>query len=187
MTPMDFEALKQWIGKTETADDHAATVPLQALSATLDRDDAPARFGDEVPPCWHWLYFLPLHRASGIGTDGHPQRGGCLPPVPLPRRMWAGSRIAFERPLLAGEALSRTSWIEDISVKEGRTGTLVFVGVRHEIAGTRGRAIVEDHDIVTVTCRGPATRPRRRSPLAPTNSSAVASCPTRCCCSVSRH
>ena len=148
MTPMDFEALKQWIGKTETADDHAATVPLQALSATLDRDDAPARFGDEVPPCWHWLYFLPLHRASGIGTDGHPQRGGFLPPVPLPRRMWAGSRIAFERPLIAGEAISRTSRIEDVTVKEGRTGTLVFVKVRHAIGSARGRAIVEDHHIV---------------------------------------
>jgi 3-methylfumaryl-CoA hydratase len=105
-----------------------------------------------VPPCWHWLYFLPLRRASGIGPDGHPRRGGFLPPVPLPRRMWAGSRITFERPLRAGEAIRRTSRIDDVTVKEGRSGTLVFVRVRHAIQSANDSAhepsITEEQDIV---------------------------------------
>ena len=144
----DLDLLKEWIGKTEMLEDHAALVPLQALSATLDRDDPPPRVGDAVPPCWHWLYFLPLQRASGIGPDGHPKRGGFLPPVPLPRRMWAGSRIAFDRPLAAGEAIHRTSRIDDVTVKEGRTGTLVFVKVHHVIGNAGGAAITEEQDIV---------------------------------------
>jgi 3-methylfumaryl-CoA hydratase len=148
MNAMDAEVLKQWVGRSETLDDQVTRVPLQALAATLDRDDPPPRDGDTVPPCWQWLYFLPLPRASGTGPDGHPQRGGFLPPVPLPRRMWAGSRIGFEQPLRVGEAIRRTSRIDDVSVKEGRSGTLVFVRVRHEISGAQGLAIREEQDIV---------------------------------------
>jgi 3-methylfumaryl-CoA hydratase len=148
MNTMDTDHLRQWIGRTETLTDQATLAPLQALSATLDRDDPPARIDDVVPHCWHWLYFLPLHRASAIGPDGHPRRGGFLPPVPLPRRMWAGSRIAFERPLVAGSEIRRESRIEDVSVKEGRTGTLAFVKVRHTVGDARGTAIVEEQDIV---------------------------------------
>jgi 3-methylfumaryl-CoA hydratase len=146
--PMNFDDLKQWIGKTETLHDQATLAPLQALAATLDRDDPPPRPGDAVPPGGHWLYFLPLQRASGIGSDGHPKRGGFLPPVPLPRRMWAGSRIAFERPLRAGEAIQRESRIDDVSVKKGRSGTLVFVRVLHAIGTADGPAIREEQDIV---------------------------------------
>src|SRR5207302_7153859 len=90
----DIEHLRGWIGRTEAMDDLATLAPLRGLTATLDRDDPP-RVGDAIPPCWHWLYFLPMHRQSGIGPDGHPRRGGFLPPVPLPRRMWAGSQIEF--------------------------------------------------------------------------------------------
>jgi 3-methylfumaryl-CoA hydratase len=148
MMETNFDQLRQWIGKTETLEDRATLAPLQALAATLDRDDPPPRRGDAVQPCWHWLYFLPLQRASGIGPDGHPKRGGFLPPVPLPRRMWAGSRITLERPLAAGEAIRRESRIDDVSVKQGRTGTLVFVRVRHSIGSDDGPAIVEEQDIV---------------------------------------
>jgi len=145
---LDIEHLRGWIGRTEVADDVATLAPLRALAATLDRDDAPAA-GDAIPPCWHWLYFLPVHRQSEIGPDGHARRGGFLPPVPLPRRMWAGSRIEFPAPLRAGEALSRTSRIEYVRLKEGRTGPLVFVNVCHEIRGDGNRlAIVDRHDIV---------------------------------------
>ncbi len=147
-TTIDIDHLKLWIGKTETLHDHATLAPLQALSATLDRDDAPPRAGDAVPPCWQWLYFLPLQRQSGIGADGHPKRGGFLPPVPLPRRMWAGSRIAFARSLVAGAAITRSSRIDDVSAKEGRSGALVFVRVQHEIADAKGVAIREEQDIV---------------------------------------
>ena len=145
---LDIEHLRSWIGRTETVHDVATVVPLRALNATLDRDDAGIGLGTDVPPCWHWLYFLPLHRQSAIGPDGHPQRGGFLPPVPLPRRMWAGSRLEFLAPLRAGQALSRTSRIADVRLKEGRTGPLVFVDVQHEIRAEGRLVIHETHDIV---------------------------------------
>ena len=145
---LDLEHLKQWIGKTESRVDVAGATPVQALAATLDRDDPAPQQGDPIPPCWHWLYFLPLHRQSEIGADGHPKRGGFLPPVPLPRRMWAGSRIEFLRPLTVGSTIRRDSRIVDVSGKEGRTGTLVFVRVRHEIGDEGGVAVVDEHSIV---------------------------------------
>ena len=105
-----------------------------------------------LPPVWHWLYFLPLAQQSMIGADGHPQRGGFLPPVPLPRRMWAGSQMEFRQPIRIGDRISRLSTIESVEEKSGRTGTLVFVRVRHEIsvqdAAEPGPALVEFHDIV---------------------------------------
>ena len=110
------------------------------------RSSAPA--GAALPPLWHWLYFLPIHRQSEIGPDGHPARGGFLPPVPLPRRMWAGSHLRFHRPLRVGDPISRTSRIVEVTHKEGRTGPLVFVLVRHEIGTAQGLALAEEHDIV---------------------------------------
>jgi 3-methylfumaryl-CoA hydratase len=103
-----------------------------------------------LPPLWHWLYFLPHHRQSEIGADGHARRGGFLPPVPLPRRMWAGSQFQFRAPVRIGDEVSRTSTIEEVTTKHGRTGTLVFVKVRHEVRcnGAAEPAIVEHHDIV---------------------------------------
>jgi len=145
---VDIDHLRSWIGRSETADDVAAPVPLRALSATLDRDDPALGEGEPIPPCWHWLYFLPLHRQSELGPDGHARRGGFLPPVPLPRRMWAGSRLQFLAPVVAGQALSRLSRIDDVRLKQGRTGALVFVKVRHEIRAAGTLAIVDEHDIV---------------------------------------
>src|SRR3954468_1678275 len=106
-----FEKLREWVGKTETRLDTAAAAPVAALSATLDRDDPPPQAGDELPPAWHWLYFLDVKRASELGPDGHPRRGGFLPPVPLPRRMWAGGRIEFLQPVRIGDAIQRDSEI----------------------------------------------------------------------------
>ena len=136
-----------WIGRSETLHDSAHPWPLQALAATLDHASAPAA---ELPPLWHWLYFLPRHRQSEVGADGHPQRGGFLPPVPLPRRMWAGSQLEFRAPLRIGDALRRTSTIADVSAKSGRSGELVFVKVRHEVFCNGGAeaALVEHQDIV---------------------------------------
>jgi 3-methylfumaryl-CoA hydratase len=94
------------------------------------------------------LYFLPIHRQSKIGPDGHAARGEFLPPVPLPRRMWAGSRIEFLRPIAIGSAVSCLSRIASVKVKEGRSGTLVFVTVRHEVSDARGVALTDEHDIV---------------------------------------
>jgi 3-methylfumaryl-CoA hydratase len=140
--------LKQWIGRTETLTDRISAAPLRALAATLDRDDPLPRDGDEVPPCWHWLFFLPTPRQSELGFDGHPRRGGYLPPVPLARRMWAGSRLRWNRPLRAGGSYTRTSRIASVDCKMGQTGPLVFVKVRHEIADETGLMILEDQDIV---------------------------------------
>ena len=135
-------------------------MPLQALSATLDHEEAWAD-GDAIPPLWHWLYFLPLHRQSAIGADGHAQRGGFLPPVPLPRRMWAGSRLRFLAPLRAGSALERTSTVDDVRLKDGRSGPLVFVQVRHDIRADGMPVIEEFHDIVY---RGDPPRPEDPGP-----------------------
>ena len=142
--------LREWIGRTETVEDTITATPVAALAATLDRaPDRPAA-GTPLPPLWHWLYFLPLHRQSEIGPDGHAKRGGFLPPVPLPRRMWAGSQFTFHEPLRVGDAVVRRSTIEGVTEKQGRSGRLVFVRVRHEIGRAKGDAlaITEHHDIV---------------------------------------
>jgi 3-methylfumaryl-CoA hydratase len=146
--PIDINHLRSWIGREEVAEDVITPVPVAALAATLDRDDPKPRPGDELPPLWHWLYFLPAVRQSELAPDGHPKRGGFLPPVPLPRRMWAGARFEFQQPLRIGESIIRKSTIADVSMKEGRSGPLIFVLVRHDIAGPAGLALVEEHDIV---------------------------------------
>ena len=102
----------------------------------------------ELPPLWHWVYFTPSARRSALGPDGHPARGGFLPPVALPNRMWAGGRLAFHQPLRLGEAVERRSRIVRCDRKHGRSGELVFVTVRHAVSGERGLALEEEHDIV---------------------------------------
>jgi 3-methylfumaryl-CoA hydratase len=104
--------------------------------------------GDPLPPPWHWTLCVPAARQSAIGPDGHPARGGFLPPVPLPRRMWAGGRLTFPQPLRVGEAVQRRSQVVSVEHKCGRSGELVFVLVRHEFHGALGLAITEEHDIV---------------------------------------
>jgi 3-methylfumaryl-CoA hydratase len=155
---------RDWIGRTERRVDRITAAPLAALSATLDRDDPAPRDGTAVPPLWHWLYFTPLTPQHEIGPDGHAKRGSFLPPVPLPRRMWAGGRLEFEHPLTVGAEVERTSRIVDVSVKEGRSGTLVFVEVRHDYVDATGLAIREAHDIVY---RGVAVRGEAVTPIAP--------------------
>lgn len=147
-TALDLDHLREWIGRTETRVDQATAAPIAALSATLDRDDAEPLPGSDVPPLWHWLYFLPLARQSDIGRDGHAERGGFLPPVPLPRRMWAGGRLEFHHSVQIGDDIARLSRIVDVSGKDGRSGTLVFVTVRHEVSNSSGVALTEEHDIV---------------------------------------
>ena len=157
--------LQDWIGKSETLDDVATATPYAALAALLDWPPAPGAQrpvpGTPLPYLWHWLYFLPLARQSEIGTDGHPKRGGFMPPVPLPRRMWAGSDFKFHAPICVGDELSRTSTILDVKEKSGRTGSLIFVKVRHEIrrniSGNDAAdvALTEHHNIVYRTAPGP--------------------------------
>ena len=140
--------MREWIGRSETRLDQVTPAPMAALAATLDIDAPYPQPGDPLPPLWHWLYFLPIHRQSELGPDGHAKRGGFLPPVPLPRRMWAGGRIEFRQPLRVGETIQRTSRILDVRFKEGRSGPLVFVLVRHEIGEGGSISLTEEHDIV---------------------------------------
>ena len=144
------QTLQQWVGRQETVSDVVAPTPCAALSATLDRDPARPGTGTPLPALWHWLYFLPLHKRSEVGPDGHARRGGFLPPVALPRRMWAGSRFEFHRPLLVGDAVTRVSTIDSVAEKSGRTGPLVFVTVKHEVRRNEENdvALTEFHDIV---------------------------------------
>ncbi|MFC5399965.1 FAS1-like dehydratase domain-containing protein [Undibacterium jejuense] len=146
----DHIELSKWLGKTEVICDVISQAPYAALSATLDRQGKLAEPGLSLPPLWHWLYFLPKHLQSEIGLDGHAKLGSFLPPVTLPRRMWAGGRFKFNAPVCIGDAVSRTSEIESITEKIGRTGSLIFVTVRHDIriSGSTEIALSEWHDIV---------------------------------------
>ena len=169
--------LQDWIGRSETVEDTATATPYAALSATLDRPDTtrPA-LGTPLPPLWHWLYFLPLAAQSDIGPDGHAKRGGFMPPVPLPRRMWAGSDFEFHAPLRVGDALRRTSTIVDVKEKSGRSGSLIFVKVRHEIRcnGAEKVALTEHHNIVYRAAAEPGDVPP--PPQAAPNESAWQRC-----------
>jgi len=148
LTPDLLAQLRTWEGRGETLRDDITAVPVRNLSATLDRDDPFPAAGTELPPLWHWLYFLPGARQGELGPDGHPKRGGFLPPVPLPRRMWAGGRLQWHAALRVGDAVERTSRIASVTHKAGRTGDLVFVLVRHEVRNAQGLALTEEHDIV---------------------------------------
>src|SRR5579883_3241839 len=146
--PVDIAHLQTWVGRTESQSDMATGRLIEGLIATLDiARYFPSSVG-QAPLTLHWCLAPPIKPMAEIGPDGHPKRGGFLPPVPLPRRMWAGGRFTFHAPLRVGEAITRTSTIADVSVKQGRAGALCFVLVRHEISGPSGPALIEEHDIV---------------------------------------
>ena len=158
------ERLETWVGRTESRTDVVTAWPAVALAATLDRHDAAPLPGEALPPGWHWLYFLEAAPASELGPDGHPRRGGFLPPVALPRRMWAGGRLEFRRPLRVGEPVRRDSTILSIEPKQGRSGSLVFVTVRHTVFCGGEITVIEDHDIVYREAAKPGDTPPRVQP-----------------------
>ncbi|MFM0028438.1 acyl-CoA dehydrogenase [Paraburkholderia madseniana] len=141
------ESFNAWVGRSDEKADLITHAPVRLMQATLDAADASA-LPSQLPPLWHWLYFLPGERQSNIGPDGHPRRGGFLPPITLPRRMWAGGRLQFLRPLELGEPVRRVSTIKSIQSKSGRSGDLVFVTVLHQVGDALGIAIREEQDIV---------------------------------------
>jgi 3-methylfumaryl-CoA hydratase len=144
----ELEQYKAWVGRTRTTEDIAAPFPPRALAATLDSGDGEFKIGDALPPLWHWLYFLEAAPASQIGPDGHPRRGDFLPPVTLPRRMWAGSRLKFPGVINVGDKIHRRSEILAVEPKSGGTGQMVFVTVLHRVSANGVLATVEEHDIV---------------------------------------
>jgi 3-methylfumaryl-CoA hydratase len=143
---MDY--LRDWMGRVETRSDDVTAAPLAGLNALLDGDSAPPLPGSDLPALAHWLYFVPLVPQRRVGADGLAPPGDFLPPVPLPRRLWAGARLQFMHPLRIGDEMQRTACITDVRARQGRTGALVFVSVRHEIRSALGLALTDTHDLV---------------------------------------
>ena len=144
---MDDTPWKDWVGRREFGRDTLGSTPARALLATLN-SDLPTEPGSALPALFNWLYFLKFAPMSEVGPDGHPKRGGFLPPVELPRRMWAGSRCRFFAPLRVDDEAEKTSVIVKIETKSGKAGTMVFVTVRHEIRVGGQLVLEEDQDIV---------------------------------------
>lgn len=164
------EEFADWVGRTESAADLVTAAPIAALQATLDIEGPFPQTGDALPPLRHWLYFLPVHRQSELGPDGHAKLGNFLPPIPFSHRMWAGSRLEFRAPLHVGDRITRISRIEGVKFKQGRSGPLYFVTVSHRIGNETGIAIVEANDIVYRDRPRPG-RPAFEPPPAPANRS----------------
>jgi len=139
--------LQAWTGREVEVNDQLRAQPSHFMQATLDMEPS-LSVGDTLPPLWHWLYFLEAKQASELGRDAHPKKGGFLPPVPLPRRMWAGGRITFHAPLIIGADAIRRSTIKTIVEKNGRTGDLCFVTVEHTIFQGEQLVLNEEQDIV---------------------------------------
>ena len=151
--------LRAWIGREEAVEDVLALGPARALAALLDRDSAWIRPGAPLPPLWHWAYLHAPARQSRLGPDGHPRPGDFLPPVPYPRRMWAGGRFTFHHPLQLGEPSRRVSTVAAIQEKEGRSGRFALVTVRHRYHAGGGVALEEEQDLVYRAARPLATSP----------------------------
>ena len=145
---LDLDHLRQWIGRTEVVTDVVTAHLVRGLRATLFMEIGAPKPGDAAPWTAHWCLAQPVYPMSQLGPDGHPTRGGFLPPVPLPRRMWAGGELEFFEPLRVGDEMTRSSRISDVTMKSGSTGVLCFVSVAHEITTPRGTAIRERQDIV---------------------------------------
>jgi len=164
---MSFET---YVGRTETHEDRLDARLLRGLAATLG-----VATPETLPPLWHWMLFQDWVMPDGIGPDGHPKRGGFLPPVhDLPRRMWAGGRVSFlPAPLREGDAVRRTSTILAVNEKSGGSGRLVFVTVKHLIEGPAGPAIEEEQDIVYRGAEGTAVKAAPAAPAWPDATSRV--------------
>ncbi|MCP4182791.1 MAG: acyl-CoA dehydrogenase [Hyphomicrobiales bacterium] len=145
--PTKAVTLQNWIGHEVQTPDLLRSQPAQFMQATLDYQPS-LQNGDVLPPLWHWLYFLEAKPASELGRDAHPRKGGFLPPVPLPRRMWAGGRIEFHAPLIIGKDVLKRSTIRNVVEKKGRSGNLCFVTVEHAVYQDEKLVLNEEQDIV---------------------------------------
>lgn len=140
-------AFEAWIGREEERTERIRAGVVEAMAATLDRERSPQP-GEPLPPGWQWLFFNPAVRRGGLGADGHPRRGGFLPPIELPRRMWAGSRIQYLNELPVEAQATRRSRILKVENKSGKRGSLWFVTVQHTITSDGVLCISEEQDIV---------------------------------------
>lgn len=144
---LDLDVLRRWIGRTETITDMLDPAQAIRLSHALDR---PASFdvGTPMPPLWHWAYFPRSVPTSDLGSDGHEQRGRLIPPVELPRRMWAGGRVRFHGQIPLGTQAERTSTVVGVDVKEGRSGSLCIVTLGHTVSVHGETRLTEEQDLV---------------------------------------
>lgn len=141
--------LHNWIGRHQTTTDTLGLRLTRWMAATLDRADLlDPQHGVPLPLGWHWMFFNRVERRSGVGPDGHPLRGRFLPPVTLPRRMWAGSRLHWHRPLLVGSRVAREATILRVEQKSGRNGHMVFVTVGYAYRDGASLLLEEEQDIV---------------------------------------
>lgn len=148
----------EWVGRVEERVERIVPQAVQAMAAALDLEHAPVA-GEALPPGWQWLYFNPPVRRSRLGDDGHPQRGGFLPPIDLPRRMWAGSRIRYLADLPIDVDATRRSRILKVENKVGKRGSLWFVTVEHRIAFEHRDCVIEEQDIVYRDATPPGAAP----------------------------
>lgn len=144
---IDLALLQSW-QRRQTSDDVITLARVRALAATLDYDPDAIHEGALLPPLYHWLFCLEPTRSSDLAHDGHETKGEFMPPVPFPRRMFAGARIDFVGELRIGERLQRISEIKGVRYTEGRSGPLVFVTVLHKFSNDNGTQLIEEQDIV---------------------------------------
>lgn len=137
-----------WVGSQEIREEIISEFPAQAAAAMLDVDGEQMSSGCPLPPLWHWFYFLPRVARSQVDHDGHPKRGGFLPPVDLPRRMFAGARTQIFEPITIGETAIRQGEILKVTEKSGKSGRLVFVTVHYRIQQGGTIRVEEEQDIV---------------------------------------
>lgn len=158
---LDLDHLRQWVGRTTEASETVTAQLVKGLRATLFQEIGEPKAGDAAPFTVHWCLGQPVFPMSELGPDGHPTRGGFLPPVPLPRRMWAGGRLEFFDALRVGDEARRLSRISDVTLKTGSTGQLCFVSVEHTVTSPRGLAVRERHDIVYRDMGGAQSAPAK--------------------------
>lgn len=165
MSDLDIKHLRQWIGREVRKTELVTDAMVDRFKATFDQEGA-AKDGDPAPIMIHLCVAPPAAPTIGLGPDGHPARGGFLPPVPLPRRMWAGGAFTFHDDIRVGERVTRRSTIRDVTVKEGRTGTLCFVTIDHSL-DSAGRLVIEERqDIVYRGLDAPSGARRAAEPAA---------------------
>ena len=145
---IDINELKTWIGNEEITYDEVSINLERRFRATLDEDPGMPQKGERASSGIHWALAPSVVKSSLLGKDSHPKKGEFLPPIPLPRRMWAGCQTKFLKPLLIGDEIKKKSTVFDINLKNGKSGLLCFVRAKYEFYVNNKLAIEEFHDIV---------------------------------------
>lgn len=163
--PAPTPVWRDWTARVETDVETLSPEPSVRLAATLDQPELAPATGQPLPALWHWLHFLPKEPQSQLAHDGHAKRGGFLPPVDLPRRMYAGGRFRFLAPLTVGDTVERSAEVLSITEKTGGTGRLVFVCVRYRLQCGGVVCVEEEQDLVYLEAGPPIPAPVPTDPL----------------------